>query len=497
MLKISEKFCFEPQKRHSILSSHKALALYTQNFALEALTLSGELPIFLDTNVILGYYGMANKEKEKLLDFFKAQKNRIYLTRRVEEEFLKNRILAIRKDFFKPLNEITEDYRKMKSTILGSLQHFKENRKKILENDFPDIWEKLSNLEKNIISALENEVIEEDIKLLVAETTKENNNIEIIDEMLVLCSQFKVLNTLDITEVDFLISYYNKLLQEYKSSKDEKRFSYAFPGCGEKKGEGKEGDFIIFHEIIKYMKENNTSCIFLTNDTKKADWLQEANRPFIHYIEGTYSLTEQILLISHAESALKNISFENIHRQPEENSILVDLGLKANEEEYVIENENYAPECLMRMVLANQTLIPNLTFNIYYHPDYRGYREHNYIGLYGNKSIRAIGKIANIVRAHLDENNNLIIESSKNFVKRDEEVRIKAIINEAYDREWDISEGHLFFCVDKFYETNFVKVSIGASMGTKFFDLRKTLNIQDCKIETEEIAKLLRGKEWT
>jgi len=497
MQTITEDFCFNPQRKHSILLSQKAFSLYVEKFEEDPINnLLEGLPIFLDTNVILGYYGMAQKEKDKLYAFLQEQKERIILTRRVEEEFLKNRISCIRKDFFKPLNEMAAEYAKMKNDILNSLQSFKDKKRKILENDFIAIWEKLQKFEADVKQMLEEEAIEQDIKMLVDHTTKENTNIELVDKLIDLCSQFKVLEPLDDSELALVISQYDQLSNTYKNTKEEQRKLISFPGCGERKPDGREGDFIIFHEIMKFMKNTNTSCLFLTNDIKKADWLQDDYRPFPHYIENTYFLTKQVMLIFHAESALRNINFENVHS----------ANIDSESEEDIIENEDgfgeeynlgfTASEHLMRLVLTKGSFESNLRNNVYYHPENRGFRGHKYIGLYLNKSIKAIGKISNIITADLDETNNLVVISSKLPVTNKEEQQIKNAIKEGFDLGWDASRGSIFFCVDNFFPTNFKKISAYAPMGTKFFDLRQVLNVKEIELETSEIAKLLDGKEW-
>ena len=53
----------------------------------------------------------------------------------------------------------------------------------------------------------------------------------------------------------------------------------------------------------------------------------------------------------------------------------------------------------MRMQLASTTLEFNMAANVYYDSADRGFRPHTYLGLYKDKSVRAIGKIDAILRA--------------------------------------------------------------------------------------------------
>ena len=54
---------------------------------------------------------------------------------------------------------------------------------------------------------------------------------------------------------------------------------------------------------------------------------------------------------------------------------------------------------------------------------------------------------------------------------------------------------HKYFFVDKFYETDFRKVSKRAPMGVKIFDLTEILNT-DKLPEVDQMAKILKEKTW-
>jgi len=310
-MKINEEFYFNPKTPLTVAISNSALRKYADNF--EACSkLEGTLPILLDTNILLGYYGMSQTEKEKLIEVLTKLQDRIFLTKQIEEEFLRNRLTVIKKDFFGPLNKISEDYGKMKSDIEGSLRNFRENKKKILSQDYPDLFTKLQAIEEEVKESLSDDTFITQVKERVEETTSNNKNIALIDDLLDIVSKFKITESLEKEELDFLNEKYNKQVEDYKNEKEVSRWKLALPGCGEVK-EDAIGDYIIYHEALKYMKENNTSLIFLTNDVTKGDWLQFDKNPHNHYIEQTYNLTSEIFYIIHAEKTLTEISFENIH----------------------------------------------------------------------------------------------------------------------------------------------------------------------------------------
>jgi len=310
-MNIDKEFFFDPTAKLTVAISNTALRKFAKNF--EACSkLEGDLPILLDTNILLGYYGMSQKEKEKLLEVLEKLKDRIILTKQVEEEFLRNRLTVIKKDFFGPLNKITGDYQKIKNDIEGHLRNFRDSKKKILSQDYPDLFNKLQEIEEEVKSTLNDDTFVENVRERVEETTSNHQNIALIDGLLEKVSKFKITDELDSSELEFLQEKFEENVTAYKNEKELSRWKIAVPGCGETKDDA-IGDFIIYHEALKYMQENNTSLIFLTNDVTKGDWLQVDKNPHNHYIEHTFRLTDEIFYIIHAEKTLTEISFENIH----------------------------------------------------------------------------------------------------------------------------------------------------------------------------------------
>ena len=315
-MEINQDFFFDPNAKLTVAISNSALRKFAENFD-SCSKLEGKLPILLDTNILLGYYGMSQTEKEKLLEFLEKFRERIILTKQVEEEFLRNRLTVIKKDFFGPLNRITEDYQKMRSDIEGHLRNFRDNKKKILSQDYPDLFNKLQEIEEEVKATLNDETFVENVRERVEETTTDHKNIALIDGLLDKVSKFRITDELSSNERGFLEKQFVEKVNAYKNEKELTRWKIAVPGCGETKDDA-IGDFIIYHEALKYMKENETSLIFLTNDVTKGDWLQMDKNPHNHYIEQTFRLTNEVCYIIHAERTLTEISFENIHTSSNE-----------------------------------------------------------------------------------------------------------------------------------------------------------------------------------
>jgi hypothetical protein len=152
-------------------------------------------------------------------------------------------------------------------------------------------------------------------------------------------------------------------------------------------------------------------------------------------------------------------------------------------------------EYRMRVVTCGWTLKENFEYNLYYDPADRGYSEHKYLGIYSDKCVRGIGKVENIITADLI-NGKLNIINSTSQVTTQQEKDIIAIIPLAMKNNgFEISTGHKFFCVEKFYETSFTKITKYPLQGTKFFNLKTELSL-DTLPSTIEIAKLLEQKTW-
>lgn len=314
--KVGIEFSYgNPQAELSISESSKALAYYAANFN-NAFKLETKTPIFLDTNVLLSFYGMSQTAKNKLIEFLNQNNTNIYITKQIEREFLRNRVSTIKKDFLNPLNNIYSDFEKTCKDIKGKFKSFQNDTKSILSEDYFEHWEKLNKIENELNILLDDAQFSKSFKESIEKTTRENEYITITDKMLEACSRLKVTPSLEQEEVDYIKKQYDELYRVYDEAKDEQKWKFIFPGCGDKKKKPEDpyGDFIIFHEILKFMKKEKTDAIVLTREHAKSDWLQSDKSPIIHYIEKTFLLTQHCLFILHADEPLK-ISFENIHKE--------------------------------------------------------------------------------------------------------------------------------------------------------------------------------------
>lgn len=156
----------------------------------------------------------------------------------------------------------------------------------------------------------------------------------------------------------------------------------------------------------------------------------------------------------------------------------------------------------MRVVLSGGTFDQNQECGVYYHGQERGYSAHKYIGLYKDKAVKAIGKIIGIFEAHVVNKDNITnFKTVTGLFDETIESRIKKSIKKSpYPFN---EEDMIFFVVDKFYDTDFKKITPRAPMGSRMFDLVDEINKimpEGSKIEelpeTSKIAELLKNCTW-
>jgi len=147
----------------------------------------------------------------------------------------------------------------------------------------------------------------------------------------------------------------------------------------------------------------------------------------------------------------------------------------------------------MRMQLAGTTFDFNMEENIYYNSIDRGFRNHDYLSLYKQKSIRAVGKIIAIITAVLKDG-KLEYNVERGELTEERRQKIDKAIEDGKRYEYVLDSTRYFF-VDKFYETDFPKITSRAPMGPRMFDLTEVLGT-DKLPDTETIAEQLKSKNW-
>lgn len=156
-------------------------------------------------------------------------------------------------------------------------------------------------------------------------------------------------------------------------------------------------------------------------------------------------------------------------------------------------------EYMMRAIVTGQSFKENMIHHVYYAPSERGFSAHQYLGLYKDKSVRAIATITKIINAHYDKTTKefTVLNYKKgSSISSDEQDRVIEIMKSAEkNRGWDIYTGHSFFIVNKFEPTNFKKSTKYPIQQSKYFDLGSILEHDNLPSDAD-IANELQGKSW-
>lgn len=202
----------------------------------------------------------------------------------------------------------------------------------------------------------------------------------------------------------------------------------------------------------------------------------------------------QITHINTTFEGIANAIRENIDdRDYEMHEILDDYLNYCYESGLIPVNDSWM---FMRVQLAGTTIEFNKKENIYYDKAERGFRPHDYLGLYNNKSVRVVGKVIARITAVLKDN-EMQYDTELGELTEERKQKILMAIEDAKRYGYSIEETkHRYFFVDNFYETDFKKITPRAPMGSRIFNLTEILGREDWK-SSEEIAKRLSEKTWS
>lgn len=382
---LNESFCFSTSFE-SISNTHNALKYYKEhkNSNDHWLYDSG-IPIFLDTNILLNLYRISIRERNEFVSFLKKNKLRIYIPAQVQHEFLKHRVKLI-KAFPKQLNKFKDEfkrsldgYHKNRARFLEEIDEF---RKELFKYEMPEASEELEKI-KTFLQGIKMtpQQTDELDKLVTSfnETLKSKTEVflqkvdlEYEDDILEAIANTNILSCLSDDENKFLRTLYDNLLVKYNEVKSdiEKKDLFAFPGCGDrhkiKDGEDPCGDFLIYHEIMKFMKSQGKDIIFLTEDVTKSDWIKSDKMPFSHYIANIFSCTghmmyvipykdfipmsfSELVNLRDTEDCIDEILVTKIPEQEEKSAESENIGAVANQSEVydkIIKEGNRVPQIL-------------------------------------------------------------------------------------------------------------------------------------------------------
>lgn len=177
------------------------------------------------------------------------------------------------------------------------------------------------------------------------------------------------------------------------------------------------------------------------------------------------------------------------------------LDILADYEDYC-NNDELIPNLnawkFMRVQLAGTTFDFNTREGLYYDKAERGFRAHDYLGLYSNKAVRAVGKVIARIKAVQSDNGQIEYECEFGDLTDERKEKIRLAMADGDEHGYGLRANmHRYFFVDRFYDTYFEKTSKRAPMGSRIFDLSELLDIKESdKLSAEELARRLRDKTW-
>lgn len=259
----------------------------------------------LDTNALLKIFQLDVESVKIFEENLKTKK--YYGTRQIEKEFLRNKDYISQYWMIDLAHKVMDDFN---SNIMNQYEEFIRNYSHIFSTD-----ETISKRIKRFSSTIANlsKAIEK-----TQNNYNENKGKEIINaDIALLSKRIDFSTSLDSELTKKLEDEYIKQVEQYKKFQSEKIDfkndfrEYVFPGMGEKKTINPEGDYIIFHELMKLSIEKNKNIIFLTNDLKKNDWIDsKTGREYTHYKTIFYCSTGHSIKIQSFDKHLESIGIK-------------------------------------------------------------------------------------------------------------------------------------------------------------------------------------------
>lgn len=332
---ISDQLCFKTGP-YGIYDTQHALEYYRQEQpkyeTWEKIKSDKTIAIFFDTNLLLDIYELSLKERNDILDFIRKNKKRIFITAQVEKEFINHRFKAIN-SLRKRIDTLSSSFVTKSTELRKSFDKQAKDledfvRQSVIKNDMPETY-KIYEQMRGMINRLRikeedwNEYQELEAKFQESLEKEKQHTItgegmEYQDDILAAVAEVSILEPLKDDEILFVKEAYDSNFKIFKECKieQEKKTILSFPGCGDKKKFEEEekdpyGDYIIYHEMLKFMAAEKRDVVFLTRDTSKSDWVDSYKKPFIHYIVNSYCNTGKMMFIIPVKNLFKSKDSES------------------------------------------------------------------------------------------------------------------------------------------------------------------------------------------
>lgn len=149
----------------------------------------------------------------------------------------------------------------------------------------------------------------------------------------------------------------------------------------------------------------------------------------------------------------------------------------------------------LRIVPCGTTFDLNKQWHVYFQPTDRGYSDHDYIGIYNQKSVRLLGRVVAIYDTKVDAVGQMQMTLIDGTDRPEFHKRIEGMVTDSKQKVgWELRDDHRFFCADQFLPTEFEKTSWGGIQGPRFWDISE--QVKKAGADDSKLADLLRNEKW-
>jgi hypothetical protein len=154
---------------------------------------------------------------------------------------------------------------------------------------------------------------------------------------------------------------------------------------------------------------------------------------------------------------------------------------------------------LMLVPPCGQSYNHNIRFLLYHCPAAWSRRKAAYVGIYYDRSVRAIGRVAKILHCTIDLQARTVVplaEHAGQSLTKDECDRLLGAADSAQQQEWDITHDTKFYLLDGMESTDFKKSTPRGIQGHRYIDLEGVFGDQSVPSTVSALAASLRTHQW-
>lgn len=223
--------------------------------------------IVCDTNIFLNFYRLSPDYASFALDCMRAVQDYIVIPSTVKLEFKRN----FAKEFTQRKNTLDRLTDEPKKLIENQREKLKNNFNTLVKKQFPDVEQMIEEIDEaydNLSAMITNYFDERSILSLLKDSWESDVVESFVNE---LVQAQKVMSEFTTEEL------YNICAEG--ETRYKKRTPPGFEDAKSKDGIRKYSDLIMWKEVIRYARENQSNIIFVTDDIKP-DWWDTTKSPF-------------------------------------------------------------------------------------------------------------------------------------------------------------------------------------------------------------------------